>query len=77
MDWGLEFYSAPPGGGGRGGEEVGIPDLMTGMIKWDQKSNPKKSLHKKLTPQISEPQNFQKALNDITRNIKTLEIECL
>ena len=66
---------------------------MTGMIEWGQKSKPKKSLGlptkpEKITgPKINPPKkshaefpslkNFQKALNDVTRKIKTLEIECL
>ena len=43
---------------------------------------PKKSLNQKLTPKKTHAEfpsltNFQKALNDITRKLKTLEIECL
>ena len=68
-----------PGGGGYSGFQV------TGIIKWGKKSKPKiipKAFNKtpknyrskKLTPQKSHAEfqslnNFQKALNDITRKI--------
>ena len=66
---------------------------VTGIIEWGQKSKPKKiprasnktpkkSLDQKLTPKKSHAEfpnlkNFQKIVNDITRKVKTLEIECL
>ena len=70
------------GGGGYSGFQV------TGMIEWGknqnlkESQNPTKSLDQKLTPKQSHAEfprlkNLQKALNDITRKIKTLEIECL
>jgi len=51
------------------------------MIEWGQKSKPKKIPGPKVAPRKSHAEfpslrNFQKGLNDITRN-KTLEIECL
>ena len=66
---------------------------MTGMIKWGQKSKPQKipkasnktpqkSLDQNLTPKKSHAefpshQNFVKALNNTTRKIETLVMECL
>ena len=66
---------------------------VMGMIEWGQKSKPneiprasnktpQKSLDQKLTPQKPHAEflrlkNLQKALNDITRKIWTIEIECL
>ena len=73
------FIPRGGGGGGGGGGVLQISsdgdDRMGAKIK-------KKSLDQKLTPKTSHakfpsPKNFQKALNDITRKLKTLEIECL
>ena len=84
QDW---ISSPSPQGWGYSGFQV------TGMIEWGQKSKPnqilrasnktpQKSLDQKLTPQKPHAKflrlkNLQKALNDITRKIWTIEIECL
>lgn len=49
------------------------------MIKWGQEPKQKPKQNPKITPQKSHAEclglkNFQKALNDITRKIQTLEI---
>ena len=80
------------GGGGGCAPRGYFGFQVTGMIKWGQKSKPKKILRaSNKTPQNPGPninpqkyhaefpslKNFQNLLNDITRKIKTLEIECL
>ena len=65
--------------GGRGGYSI---FQVTGMIEWRQKSKPPKIPGPKFNPKKSHAEfpshkNFQKALNDIKRIIKTFVMECL
>ena len=58
------------------------PKIKTQKIPRASQQNPQKSLDQKLAPKKPHTEflnlkNFQKALNDITRKIKTLEIESL